>query len=127
MEVTTKIQSFKDLVAWQKGHVLVIKVYKLTKKWPREEVFGLTSQVRRAAVSITSNISEGFSRTTSKDKANFYSVALGSLTELQSQLLISKDLEYITQEEFITSSEDTILISKLINGLIKSTRSVFRP
>ena len=70
-----KIQSFTDLYAWQEGHKLVIAVYKVTKEFPKEEMFGLTSQIIRCAISITSNIAEGFSRGTSKDKVQFYCIA----------------------------------------------------
>jgi four helix bundle protein len=81
-----KIRSFTDLDAWKKGHELVLMVYKITKSFPNEEVFGLTIQMRRSAVSSTSNIAEGFSRHTHKEKIQFYSIALGSVTELQNQL-----------------------------------------
>ena len=87
----TKIKSFTDLYAWQEGHKLVIMVYKVTKSFPKEEVFGMVSQMRRCVISITSNIAEGFSRNTTKDKVQFYCIAHGSLTELQNQLLAARD------------------------------------
>jgi len=87
-----KIKSFMDLDAWKEGHRLVLEIYQITKKFPREELFGLTNQLRRAAVSFTSNIAEGFSRNSYKEKLQFYSMALGSLTEIQNQLLISRDI-----------------------------------
>lgn len=95
-----KIKSFTDLIAWQEGHKLVLEIYKATKIWPKEELFGLISQIRRAVVSITSNLAEGFSRSTLKDKANFYSMALGSLTEAQNQLLVARDLDYLEKALF---------------------------
>ena len=79
-----KIKTFRDLISWQEGHNLVLMIYEVTKTFPREEAFGLTTQLRRAAVSCTSNIAEGFSRLTANDKAHFYTMALGSLTEIQS-------------------------------------------
>jgi four helix bundle protein len=97
-------------------------IYELTKKFPREELIGLTSQIRKAVVSLTSNIAEGFSRQTYKDKLHFYVMALGSLTEVQNQLMAARDLKYIKQEEFLTVFEQTIKESKILNGLIKSTR-----
>jgi four helix bundle protein len=84
-----KIYSFTDLKAWKQGHELVLFVYEITKHFPQNEVFGLTSQMRRAVVSITSNIAEGFSRISNKEKAQFYSIALGSLTEIQNQSYIA--------------------------------------
>lgn len=118
-----KIKSFTDLVAWSKGHELVLEIYAITKKFPQEEIFGITNQMRRCAVSITSNIAEGFSRQTYKDKVQFYSIALGSLTELQNQLLIVKDVSYITSQVFKELADKSVVIHKLINGLIKSSKS----
>lgn len=120
----TKIKSFTDLHAWKQGHMLVIDIYTITKKFPKEEQFGLTNQIRRAIVSFTSNIAEGFSRNSYKEKSQFYSMALGSLTEVQNQLLIAKDIGYITREEFDILSEQTITINKITNGLIKKSRSL---
>lgn len=108
---------------WKKGHFLVLDIYKITRIFPKEEIFGLVSQIRRASVSFTSNIAEGFSRQTSKEKINFYSIALGSLTELQNQLLIAKDLNYIQKEIFDRLAQNTIELSKMINGLIKTSKN----
>ena len=113
-----------DLNAWKEGHKLVLEIYKLSKEFPKEEVFALVSQIRRAVVSITSNLAEGFSRNSYKEKSQFYSIALGSLTEIQSQLFIAKDINYISKEKFDSITAQTIIVSKLINGLIKSTRSI---
>lgn len=112
-----KIHSFTDLIAWKEGHELVLMIYKSTINFPQSEIFGLTNQMRRCAVSITSNIAEGFSRATNKDKVQFYSIALGSLTELQSQLYISRDVKYISLEDFSSIIAQATLVSKLINGL----------
>lgn len=112
-----KIHAFTDLIAWRKAHSLVLMIYKATDEFPKSEIFGLTNQVRRAAVSITSNIAEGFSRATNRDKSQFYAMALGSLTELQSQLLIAKDVGYLSEEDFVNVSELSIEVSKLLNGL----------
>ena len=99
-EEKEKIKSFTDLNAWKKSHDLVLGVYKITKEFPKEEQFGLINQIRRAVVSITSNIAEGFSRSSYADKSRFYSMSLGSLTETQNQLLIARDLGYINKKEF---------------------------
>ena len=119
-----KIKSFTDLNAWKEAHSLVLEVYEITKTFPKEEQFGLTNQIRRAVVSVTSNIAEGFSRSSYKEKSQFYSIALGSLTEVQNQLLIAKDLSYITKDKFSNLAEDTITVNKLLNGLIKKSKTM---
>lgn len=116
-----KIVKFTDLNAWQKAHELCLKVYSSTKKFPREELFCLTSQIRRAVISTSSNIAEGFSRLSPKEKIQFYRMALGSLTEVQNQLILARDLGYINSDEL--QEELIIDTHKLINGLIKATRS----
>ena len=112
-----KIKNFTDLNAYKEAHKLVLIIYKFTAKFPKEERYGLINQMRRATVSITSNIAEGFSRNTIKDKCQFYTLAQGSLTELQSQLLISRDLSYLTREDFNQIANQTVIVNKLINGL----------
>ena len=128
MEITTinqvKIKSFTQLNTWKEAHLLVLEIYEITKKFPKEEQFGLVNQIRRAVVSITSNIAEGFSRNSYKEKSQFYSMALGSLTEVQNQLLIARDLRSISKEEFISFAEKTITTNKLLNGLIKKSRTM---
>lgn len=121
---TNKIKSFTDLDAWKEAHRLVLMIYKITKDFPKEEAFGLTSQIRRAVISITSNIAEGFSRQTYKDKIQFYSIAKSSLTEAQSQLLIAKDLSYINKQDFNDIANQTIITHKLLNGLIKKSKKI---
>jgi four helix bundle protein len=123
MKTTNKIQLFTDLHAWQEGHKLVLVIYKTTKTFPKEEMFGLTSQMRRCVVSITSNIAEGFSRGSYKEKSQFYSMAQGSLTELQNQLLISRDTSYLSQQDFDGIWNQTIIVHKITNGLIKKSKS----
>ena len=115
-----KIRSFTDLDAWKQAHQLVLQVYEHTKNFPKEEQFGLTNQIRRAAVSVPSNIAEGFARGTKADKTQFYRVALGSLAELQSQLLIARDVQYLGNKEFMVTAGFSMAVRKLLNGLIKS-------
>lgn len=122
--ITSKIRSFTDLNAWKEGHKLVLNIYQITKEFPKEEQFGLINQIRRAVVSITSNLAEGFSRSSYKEKSQFYSMALGSLTEVQNQLLIGKDLGYILKGDFQTIADTTVTVSKLINGLIKKSKTI---
>lgn len=123
MNEPIKIIYFTDLNTWKEGHKLVLMVYQITKKFPKEELFGLINQMRRAVISVTSNIAEGFSRQSYKEKAQFYSMAQGSLTELQNQLLISKDVGYLTAEEYKEIIYQSAIVHKLINGLIKSSKS----
>ena len=118
-EDKSKIRSFTDLYAWQKAHSLAVEIYKVTETFPSKETFGLTNQIRRAAISTPSNIAEGFSRNTNKDKRQFYSIAQGSLTELQSQLLLARDIGYLSKEDFHKIAGQTIEVGKLINGLKK--------
>ncbi|PIR13103.1 four helix bundle protein [Candidatus Falkowbacteria bacterium CG11_big_fil_rev_8_21_14_0_20_39_10] len=118
----SKIQSFTDLNTWKEDHKLVLMVYEVTKKFPKEEMFGLTNQLRRAVVSVTSNIAEGFSRQSYKEKTRFYSMSLGSTTEVQNQILIAKDVKYINNNEFQKIAQQTIIVHKLINGLIKGAK-----
>jgi len=107
--------------------MLVLMIYKMTRIFPKEEMFGLASQLRRAVVSVTSNIAEGFSRISYAEKIHFYSIALGSLTEVQSQMLIARDVEYVSPDEFSAIAGQSIKVNKLMNGLIKSSRSFLIP
>lgn len=118
-----KIRSFTDLFSWKEGHKLVLLVYSCTENFPNKEIFGLTNQMRRAAVSVTSNIAEGFSRKTTKEKLQFYSMAYGSLTELQNQLIIARDVKYLNKDVFKKVADQTVVVAKLLNGLkrIKNT------
>lgn len=114
-----KIKSFTDLNTWKEGHKLSMGIYSITERFPKSEQFSLTDQMRRAAVSITSNIAEGFSRSTHKEKNHFYSIARGSLTEIQNQLILSRDLRYIPDSEFQKLWEQTIIVHKLLGGLMR--------
>lgn len=111
----SKIKSYKDLIVWQKGYELVKQVYKISAKLPQSEVFALQSQMRRSAVSIVSNIAEGSSRKTRKDYCQFIHIAYGSTSELETQLMLCKDLYNISVEkelELITE------ISKMLRAII---------
>ena len=117
-----KIQKFTDLKAWQEAHQLVVGMYKETEIFPTNEQFGLTNQIRRAAVSISSNIAEGFSRQTRADKSRFYVMAQGSTTELQSQLILARDIGYLSREKFDVLASRSVTVHKLLTGLIKSIK-----
>ena len=112
------IKSHKDLIVWQKGVDLVLTVYQLTKGFPREEVYGLTSQVRRAAISIPSNIAEGRSRGTRKDFSQFLRIALGSGSELETQLLLAKRLSFITEIDYNKAVGQLEEVMKMLNAMI---------
>jgi len=126
-ENKTKIKSFTDLKAWQEGHLLVIKIYKTTKNFPKDETFGLTNQMRRAAVSVTSNIAEGFGRQTYKDKAHFYYQSQGSLTELKDQIIIAKDIEYLSDTDFNELMDKANFTHQILQGLITKTKTFINP
>lgn len=113
------ITVFTDLNTWREAHKLVLIIYQTTKKFPAEEKYCLIPQLRRAVISITSNIAEGFCRRGKKDKINFYNIALSSLTETQNQVILSKDLNYTNEDEFTKIWNQTIVVQKLIFGLIK--------
>ncbi len=113
----------KFLNAWKEGHKLVMLIYNMTKNFPKEEMFGLTGQIKRASVSITSNIAEGFSRQSYSEKIRFYYMAQGSNTELQNQLIIAKDVGYVDKKTFDSIMRQSINVHKLINGLIKGARN----
>ncbi len=118
------IKTFTDLKAWQEGHKLVIEIYKITKDFPRDEIYGLTSQMRRAAVSITSNIAEGFGRRSYKEKIHFYYLSQGSLIELKNQILIARDINYLKEENFNNLVEKSNNAHKLLQGLITKSKSI---
>ncbi len=118
------IQKFTDLEVWKSSHELTIFVYKITKNFPKDEIFGITSQIRRASVSIESNIAEGFSRFHFKDRLNFYYQSRGSASEVQTQLLIVKDLDYISQNEFNKAFDLSQKVLIILSGLIKSTENM---
>ena len=120
----TKIKNFTDLNAWKEARKLVFEVYKITNGFPSKEMYALTSQMRRAVVSVSSNVAEGFSRRTRKEKVQFYFTALGSLTELQSQIILASDVEYIRLEEYRKLLKQTTPVQKLINGLIKGVEKI---
>lgn len=114
------VKNFNDLEAWQKGHQLVLELYQVAKKFPKEELYGLTSQLRRSAVSITANIAEGFARFHFKDKIKFYYQARGSAGEVQNYLFLCRDMELIDKEKFEILFPKTMAVQRLINGLIRS-------
>lgn len=117
------IKSFEDLPVWQDARKFTNKIYNLTNKFPKEEIYGLTSQIRRATVSIMSNIAEGFDRRSDKELSNFLSMARGSSSEVQNDLYIALDLKYISKEDFAIMYQEAKKIAKQINGLMTYLKS----
>ena len=116
-----KINDFYDLDSWKESHRLVVTVYRLVRGFPRDEKFGVTDQLRRAASSVTANIAEGFGRYHYKDKAHFYYQARGSVKEVENFLLLVRDLGYVSKTELDIPWNLCKKSEMLINGLIRST------
>ena len=115
--------SFEKLVVWQKARDFVSFIYEITKSFPKEEKFGLTDQIRRAAVSITANIAEGSSRTSKKDQAHFTQLSYSSLMEVLSHFYIALDISYITKDTFVKIKNQSYDLSNLLNALRNSQLS----
>lgn len=117
------IFAFEKLKVWEEIRILIKSIYLLTKIYPDDERFGLVTQMRRAIISVSSNLAEGTSRTSLKDQAHFYQLSYSSLMEVLSQLIVSKDLEYISEVEYKESRGQIESVSYLLNQLRKSTLS----
>lgn len=119
---TVKVKSYRDLLAWQKAMDLVEAIYTITRSFPNEEIYALSSQMRRAAVSIPSNIAEGQSRRSSKEFLHHLSISNGSLSELETQILIAERLAYLSAENSAFLLDQTAEIGRLTNGLYRSIK-----
>jgi four helix bundle protein len=117
-----KFTSFIEMPLWQKAHRLVLDIYGLSASFPKEEVYGLTSQMRRSALSVSGNIAEAFGRFHYLDKSNFYFNARGSLEETRNYLIVSEDLGYTTPEAAHTIMDNINAISEELNTVVKSLR-----
>lgn len=122
LENTLIMANFKELLVWQKSIDFVTKMYKATEVFPKDEMYGLASQIRRASVSIPSNIAEGNSRRSKPDYLQFLKIARGSCAELETQLIISKNLGFLNEADYLKLNIDIIEISKMLNGLINSLK-----
>ncbi len=116
------MNKFKELKIWQDSIDLAVDVYKLTKFFPSEEKFGLVSQINRCVISISSNIAEGAGRNNEKEFRQFLGIALGSACELESQLIVSSKLEFLSEEELKKQIDKLVHIQNMINKLIKSIK-----
>lgn len=113
------MQDFKKLVVWQKTHALTVEVYRQTTGFPKDEVFGLTSQIRRAASSIGANIAEGCGRSSNAELNRYLNISAGSASELENHLLLSRDLGYLPEDEYDKLFQSTVEIKQMLSGLIK--------
>lgn len=116
--------SYKELIVWQKSYVLVLKIYEITKRFPKEELFCLSSQMRRATISIPSNVAEGNTRISKKEHAQFFRIAHGSGAELETQLLLAKDLQYVPLAVFQEIESELQEIMKMLNKLINTVSKI---
>lgn len=123
MEESTKIASYKNLIVWQKAIEFVTVIYKTTKLFPSDEKFNLITQINRAVISVPVNIAEGYGRESSKNYLQFLRISRGSILELETLLLISKNLNYLPIEDYEKLTENLNEISKLLQGLIKSIQN----
>lgn len=119
----TRINTFRDLQVWQKAHQLVLKVYRLTKNFPTHEMYGLVSQLRRAIISASSNIVEGFHRKSVNDSLHFYNIADASLEEARYQLMVARDLGYINEMQYNEIETLAIDVSKKLRRWMQSQKN----
>ena len=121
------METHKDLRVWQQSIELVTSIYMITKTFPKEEMFGLVSQMRHAAVSVPSNIAEGYARGTDRENLHFLRISSGSMSEVETQLLLSLNLGYLSQESYDELSENLTSVWKQLNALISSIKKRLSP
>ena len=121
------METHKDLRIWQQSIEMVTSLYLMTKTFPKDELFGLVSQIRRAAVSVPSNIAEGYARGTDREKLHFLRISSGSMSEIETQLILSFNLGYISQENYDELSEIITSVWKQLNALISSVKKRLSP
>lgn len=117
------MKDFKKQVIWQRSHTLTLEIYKATKSFPKEELYGLTSQIRRAIVSVPTNIAEGCGRRTNAELANFLNIASGSASEVEYELLIAKELEYITADQYNSWTQEICEIRSMLAAYMHKLKS----
>lgn len=117
------MKSFRNLVVWQKAHALTLSVYRMTRQFPKEELYGLTSQIRRSSSSIAANIAEGCGRKTNADFARFLQHSFSSASEVEYHLILAHDLELLDKSLFEQLSQDVIEIKKMLAGLLRKLRA----
>ena len=119
------LKNYKELQVWQKGYQLCLQIYKITKKFPKEEQYGLISQIRRAAVSVPSNIAEGYGRKTTPDYLRSLYIAYGSNCELETQIMLSRDLNYIFSNDSEKLLNEIREVERMLKALIKSLENKY--
>ena len=117
------MKDFRQLKVWEKAHLLALAIYKETKKFPKEELYGLTSQIRRASMSIPTNIAEGCGRNTDAEFARFLQIAMGSASETEYQLLLSHDLGFLNKDQYDNLNLDVTEIKRMLVSLLKTLRA----
>ncbi|HEV1285858.1 MAG TPA: four helix bundle protein [Bryobacteraceae bacterium] len=117
------MQNFRNLKVWDKAHALTLDIYKASNFFPREEVYGLTSQIRRASVSIGSNIAEGTCRNGDADFARFLQIAAGSASEVEYQLLLARDLEFLKIADYQRLSDEVVEVKRMLASLMQKLRA----
>jgi len=117
------MRDFRKLQVWEKSHALVLGIYQSTQSFPKEELYGLTSQMRRASVSIPANIAEGAGRESIPERVHFIQIANGSASELNYFLLLSRDLGYLPEEVYLKYSQDLDEIGRMLTGLMKTLKA----
>ena len=121
------MQNFKELKVWEKAHQITLSIYKVSARFPKEELYSLTNQLRRAASSIPANIAEGCGKNTQADLANFLNISLGSANETEYFLILSKDLNYLTEEQFSILSNGINEVKAMLISLIGRVRGKYAP
>ncbi len=121
------METHKDLHVWQQSIEMVTSLYKVTMTFPKDELFGLVSQIRRAAVSVPSNIAEGYARGTDREKLHFLRISSGSMSEIETQLMLSLNLGYMSQDSYNEQSERVTSVWKQLNALISSVKNRLSP
>ena len=117
------MRDFRGLQVWEKSHDLTLRIYELTSQFPREEVYGLTSQIRRACASIPTNIAEGCGRDSSPDFARFLQIAMGSASETEYLVLLARDLKYINANQYVVLIDVVVRVKKMLTSLLRSLRT----
>lgn len=117
------MKDFRDLKVWKRAHELILRIYKITSDFPREEVYGLTSQIRRASASIATNISEGCGRSRDTELARFIEIAIGSASELEYLLHLSRDLEFINESDYLSMNAETVEVKKMLISFFKKLKA----